>query len=179
MQPTEGAREVPLQQSYTRFVPRTDALPTEPPAAVTDEADRLAKAVSDLRRVTRRSIRDDWPFDPLSPSQVELLRTVVDHPGIGVREAADHLRLAPNTVSTLVGTLTDAGLVTRTRDERDGRAARLEATPAASRRRAAWRDRRAHVMGNALNDLEPVDREAIDRAIPALERLTWLLGHEE
>jgi DNA-binding MarR family transcriptional regulator len=158
---------------------RTDAPPAEPPAQITDEAERLAKAVSDLRRITRRTIRSDWPYAPLSPSQVELLRTVVDNPGIGVREAADHLRLAPNTVSTLVGTLTDAGLVTRTRDERDGRAARLEATPAASRRRAAWRDRRAHLIGTALNNLEPVDREAIDRAIPALERLTWLLGHEE
>ncbi|HEY4397650.1 MAG TPA: helix-turn-helix domain-containing protein [Acidimicrobiia bacterium] len=159
-------------------MPRTDARP-EPPAAITDEADRLAKAVADLRRITRRTIRDDWPFAPLSPSQVELLRTVVDHPGIGVREAADHLRLAPNTVSTLVGSLTDADLIRRTRDQRDGRAARLEATPAASRRRAAWRDRRAHVIGTALNELEPVDREAIARAIPALERLTWQLGHDE
>jgi DNA-binding MarR family transcriptional regulator len=160
-------------------MPRTDVRPADPPAVFTDEADRLAKAVADLRRITRRTIRNDWPFAPLSPSQVELLRTVVDHPGIGVREAADHLRLAPNTVSTLVGSLTDADLLRRTRDERDGRAARLEATPAASRRRAAWRDRRAHVIGTALNDLEPVDREAIARAIPSLERLTWQLGHEE
>jgi DNA-binding MarR family transcriptional regulator len=160
-------------------MPRTDVRPADPPAVITDEADRLAKAVADLRRITRRTIRNDWPFAPLSPSQIELLRTVVDHPGIGVREAADHLRLAPNTVSTLVGSLTDADLLRRTRDERDGRAARLEATPAASRRRAAWRDRRAHVIGTALNDLEPVDREAIARAIPSLERLTWQLGHEE
>jgi DNA-binding MarR family transcriptional regulator len=159
-------------------VARTDAPPAELPAEISDQANRLAKAVSDLRRITRRTIRNDWPYAPMSPSQVELLRTVVDNPGIGVREAADHLRLAPNTVSTLVGSLTDAGLLTRTRDERDGRAARLEATPAASRRRAAWRDRRAHLMATALDDLEPVDREAIARAIPALERLAWQLGCE-
>jgi DNA-binding MarR family transcriptional regulator len=160
-------------------VTRTDIPPSETPAAVTEDADRLAKAVSDLRRITRRTIRHDWPYAPLSPSQVELIRTVVDHPGIGVREAAEYMRLAPNTVSTLVGSLTDAGLVTRTRDERDGRACRLELTAAASKRRAAWRDRRAHVLGTGLHDLEPVDREAITRAIPALERLTWQLGHEE
>jgi DNA-binding MarR family transcriptional regulator len=160
-------------------VTSSDAPPVEPPAAITEEADRLAKAVSDLRRITRRTIRHDWPYSPLSPSQVELLRAVLDRPGIGVREAAEYLNLAPNTVSTLVGNLTDAGLLTRERDERDGRAARLEVTPAASRRRAAWRDRRAHVIGVALRDLEPVDRETITRAIPALERLTWQLGHEE
>ena len=158
---------------------RYDAPSLEPPAAITDDADRLAKAVSDLRRITRRTIRHDWPYSPLSPSQVELLRAVVDHPGIGVRDAAEYLNLAPNTVSTLVGSLTDAGLLTRERDERDGRAARLEVTAAASRRRAAWRDRRAHVIGAALGELEPVDREAITRAIPALERLTWQLGREE
>jgi DNA-binding MarR family transcriptional regulator len=158
---------------------RYDAPSLEPPAAITDDADRLAKAVSDLRRITRRTIRHDWPYSPLSPSQVELLRAVVDRPGIGVRDAAEYLNLAPNTVSTLVGSLTDAGLLTRERDERDGRAARLEVTPAASRRRALWRDRRAHVIGAALGELEPVDREAITRAIPALERLTWQLGHEE
>jgi DNA-binding MarR family transcriptional regulator len=160
-------------------VPGTDAPPAEPPPAITDEADRLAKAVSDLRRITRRTIRGDWPFSPLSPSQVELLRTVLDNPGIGVREAAELLRLAPNTVSTLVGSLTEAGLLTRTRDEHDGRAARLEVTPAASKRRAAWRDRRAHVIGAALRDLEAVDRESIARAVPALERLAWQLENEE
>jgi DNA-binding MarR family transcriptional regulator len=156
-------------------VARTDVAPS----TTSEDADRLAKAVSDLRRITRRSIRDDWPFSPLSPSQVELLRTVLDNPGIGVREAAEHLRLAPNTVSTLVGSLTDAGLLTRGRDEQDGRAARLRMTPAAGKRRAAWRDRRSQVIGAALRDLEPVDREAITRAIPALERLTWQLEHME
>src|SRR5262249_58543284 len=99
--------------------------------------------------------------------------------GVRVREAAEYLILAPIRVSTLVGSRPEAGLRTRAREERDGRAARLEVTPAASRRRAAWRDRRAHVIGAALRDLEPVDREAITRAIPALERLTWQLGREE
>src|SRR5262249_62385879 len=122
--------------------PSAAAPPGKPPPAITEDAGRLAKAVSDLRRISRRSIRHDWPYSLLSPSQVELLRTVLDRPGIGVREAAEYLNLAPNTVSTLVGSLTDAGLLTRARDERDGRAARLEVTPAASRRRAAWRARR-------------------------------------
>ena len=144
-----------------------------------DDADHLATAVSDFRRIARRTIRADWPYDPLSPAQLDVLRTVLDNPGVGVREAAAQLRLAPNTVSTLVGTLTDAGLVRRTRDERDGRACRLQVTPAARRRLAAWRDLRARVIGAALHDLEPVDREAIARAIPALERLTWLLEHGE
>jgi DNA-binding MarR family transcriptional regulator len=144
-----------------------------------DDADRLATAVSDFRRIARRTIRQDWPYDPLSPAQLDLLRSVLDNPGVGVREAAEHLRLAPNTVSTLVGTLTDVGLVTRTRDERDRRACRLEVTPAARRRLAAWRNLRARVIGAALHDLEPVDREAIARAVPAIERLTWLLEHGE
>lgn len=141
------------------------------------DADRLATAVSEFRRVARRTIRADWPYDPLSPAQLDVLRTVLDNPGVGVRETAEHLRLAPNTVSTLVGTLSEAGLVTRTRNERDGRACRLQVTPAARRRLGAWRDLRARVIGAALHELEPVDREAIARAVPAIERLTRQLEH--
>src|SRR5262249_57745505 len=81
------------------------------------------------RRITRRTIRHDWPYSPLSPSQVELLRTVVDHPGIGVRDAAEYLNLAPNTVSTLVGSLTDAGLLERTPHQPDPPAPRLHVPP--------------------------------------------------
>ncbi len=135
----------------------------------------LFRALSDLRRVLRRTILRGVPFAPLSPSQAELLHLVDSQPGIGVREAAHTLRLAPNTVSTLVGSLTDAGLLARERDAQDARAVCLHVTSKARRRIRAFRDSSARVLDTALAELDAADRDRIIAALPALERLRAVL----
>ncbi len=62
-----------------------------------------------------------------------MLVTVVESPGIGVAETARALGVAPNTVSTLVGQLVRAGLLARTEDAQDRRAAVLLPTAARTR----------------------------------------------
>lgn len=104
-------------------------------------------------------------------SELELLRFVARRPGCRVQEAARAVGVAENTISTLVGRLVDRGLLVRGRDDRDCRAAALSLSPAAARRMAAWRDRRAQVVGTALASLTDEDRKAIDDALPALRRL--------
>lgn len=138
-------------------------------AATTER--ELANTLGRLRRVLRRRLRADWPYRPLLESEVELLRLVRVSPGLRVGDAAAALGVAPNTVSTLVRRLTEKGLLRRKTDERDARAAALDLTPAAVRRIAAWRDRRAKVLGSAIRRLDPADRQAIERAVPALSRL--------
>lgn len=135
----------------------------------------LFRALSDLRRVLRRTILRGMPFAPLSPSQAELLHLVDSQPEIGVREAAEVLHLAPNTVSTLVRGLTDAGLLARERDTKDARAVRLRVTGKARRRISAFRDSSAHVLDSALAELDAHDRDRIVAALPALERLRAVL----
>jgi DNA-binding CsgD family transcriptional regulator len=49
----------------------------------------------------------------LTGSQLELVRLLRHRPGLSVSQVADELNLAPNTVSTLVRQLVDAGLVVR------------------------------------------------------------------
>ncbi|MBV8950092.1 MAG: winged helix-turn-helix transcriptional regulator [Actinobacteria bacterium] len=148
--------------------------PDRQPAAPTPGA-TLYRAVSDLRRVLRRTILRGVPFAPLSPSQAELLHLVDAQPGIGVRDAAESLRLAPNTVSTLVGNLTDAGLLARERDANDARAVCLHVTGKARRRITAFNDSSARVLDAALAELNADDRRRILAALPALERLRVLL----
>ena len=87
-----------------------------------------------IRRTARRAARQAWTQQPLPPAQSELLRLAAARPGITVADAAQELRLAPNTVSTLVGRLTDAGLLRRERSAQDGRAALLTVTEKAKRR---------------------------------------------
>jgi DNA-binding MarR family transcriptional regulator len=144
----------------------------------TGQAEDLMRVVGQLRRSVRRRVRQDWPHAPLPEAHLELLRLVDERPGLRVQEAAGALRLAPNTVSTLVNKLVAAGLLERRRDRRDGRAARLHLTRAAVRRIAAWRDRRQALVAQAMATLAAADREAVAAALPALRRLADALERQ-
>jgi DNA-binding MarR family transcriptional regulator len=134
-------------------------------------ASGLLSVIGPLRRLLRRRVHDDWPVEALPAAQLDLVRLVGQRPGIGVADAAARLRLAPNTVSTLVRQLVEADLVRRERDPQDGRSARLSLTPAAEARLAAWRARRAAAARRAIERLGEDDRARLEHAIPALERL--------
>ena len=135
----------------------------------------LLAVIGPLRRALRREGRRGLPGDPLPASQAELLRLVRLQPGIGVREAAQQLGVAANTVSTLVNQLVAAGLLSRGRDPVDGRAARLELTADARRRVALWRDQREQALSAALHELDPGQRAALERALPALHKILEVL----
>jgi len=135
-----------------------------------DGAELLA-AIGAVRRVARRAVRSTVDAEVLPPARSELLRLAARRPGIGVAEAAQELRLAPNSVSTMVSKLTEDGLLSRGRDEADGRSVRLSVTEAGAARIEQWRDIRAELAGRALETLSPADRKALRAAVPALTRL--------
>jgi DNA-binding MarR family transcriptional regulator len=134
-------------------------------------AERLMPAVVALRRAVRRRTRERMDVPALPPAQVELLRAVQDSPGIGVTAVARQLRLAENSVSTLVRTAIADGHLRRTPDPADRRAARLELTDVAHERLRRWRAARADVVDAALARLDPADHAALEAALPALTRL--------
>ena len=132
----------------------------------------LFTAIGVIRRTARRSARQAWAQQPLPPAQSELLRLAAARPGLTVAEAAEELRVAPNTISTLVGRLTEAGLMNREKSAHDGRTALLTATDKAQQRLAEFRDLRAELAGQALARLSARDQQALARAVPALLRLS-------
>ena len=135
------------------------------------EAAELLVAIGAVRRVARRAVRTAPYAEPLPPARSELLRLAARRPGIGVAEAAAELRLAPNSVSTMVSKLTEDGLLSRDRGATDGRSVRLTVTDAGAARIEQWRDIRTDLAGRALERLTPADRKALAAAIPALTRL--------
>ena len=161
--------------TFTRVAPRRDTSSMSELFArgdFPDEfADQLGAAISALRRELVRRTAAAWSAGELSPAQVELLLAVERRPGVSVRELADRLNLAPNTVSTLVRQLTGRGLLVRGKDETDGRVVRLTISPDAQRRFAEWRSARAHVLEEALTQLGSSDRRALASALPALRTL--------
>jgi eukaryotic-like serine/threonine-protein kinase len=135
------------------------------------EAAELLAALGAVRRVARRAVRGSAEAQALPPARSELLRLAARRPGIGVAEAAQELRLAPNSVSTMVSKLANDGLLNRGRAEADGRSVRLTVTDAGAARVEQWKDIRAELAGWALDRLTPADRRAIRAAVPALGRL--------
>ena len=139
-------------------------------AAKTEAAELLA-AMGAVRRVARRAVRSSAQAGALPPARSELLRLTARRPGISVAEAAQELRLAPNSVSTMVSQLAADGLLTRGRVAADGRSVRLTVTDEGAARVGQWRDIRAELAGRALERLSSADRRAISAAVPALARL--------
>jgi DNA-binding MarR family transcriptional regulator len=133
------------------------------------EATQLLTAMGAVRRIARRAVRSVG--NPLPPARSELLRLVARRPGIGVADAAAELRLAPNSVSTMVSQLAEDGLLNRGRVASDGRSVRLTLTEAGAARIEQWHDIRTDLAGRALDRLPPADRAALVAAIPALTRL--------
>ncbi|WP_163554406.1 MarR family winged helix-turn-helix transcriptional regulator [Candidatus Frankia alpina] len=137
---------------------------------------RLTEIVTRLRRVLRTSIRTDYSWESLPMAQVELLQCLEEKDATRVGELAGRLRLAPNSVSTLVQQLADAGYLHRERDPADRRAALLRLTPAGAAALSGWQRAHERRLGAALARLVEADRSAILTALPALSNLVEALG---
>jgi DNA-binding MarR family transcriptional regulator len=153
-------------------------VPTRTAPAEETLAAELAAAWGGVRRRLRRGARAAVGGEALTGSQVELLRLVQTQPGVGVRDAAAALHLAPNTVSTLVGGLVAAGLLERRPHPVDRRAARLALTDAATARLQRLRDERNRLLAAALAELDGADVAALRSAVPALEALLVALERQ-
>ena len=138
----------------------------------------LLEAVSAIRRAVRRRVGRPVELSVLTGAQLELVRLLRREPGVSIADAAAWLRVAPNTVSTLVGQLADAGVLERRSDESDRRVVRLTLNPGIRRRVDAVRDRRLDALGDAMSRLSADERKLLDEATPVLIRLADELQSE-
>lgn len=134
-------------------------------------ADLLLAQTGRIRRVGRRRQGRPQELARLTAAQLELVRLVRRLPGVSVARAADELGVAPNTVSTLVRQLTEAGMLVRTIDELDRRVARLALPEPLARRLGEWRDRRAVALADAIATLEPSEQATVAAAAGLLSRV--------
>jgi len=142
-------------------------------------ADELLATMASIRRSGRLVAGRPVELSALTGSQVDLVRLVRRRPGVSVTQAAEELRLAANTVSTLVRQLTDTGLLIRRADDSDRRVARLELTAEMQRKADAFRDRRVAMLTAAMAQLSPADRRRLAGALDVLGRLARRLPDGE
>ncbi|WP_235950672.1 MarR family winged helix-turn-helix transcriptional regulator [Phycicoccus flavus] len=88
------------------------------PAAELDLGDLVIRLARDLRR---RGMVAFEPYD-LAPHHVRALRTVAHEGTMRLGELAQHLRVAPRSVTDVVDALEDRGLLRRSPDPTDRRA---------------------------------------------------------
>ncbi|MFR0355675.1 MarR family winged helix-turn-helix transcriptional regulator [Streptomyces sediminimaris] len=155
--------------------PRSDVSVSRPADEVPD-ARLLTEAVTRLRRALRASIRTDYPWETLPMAQVELLQVLGEHSPARVSDLAARQRLAPSTVSGLIGQMITAGLVARDVDPADRRASVVTLTAAGREQLTAWTTAHERRMDAALAGLDDTARAAIANALPALFRLAENLG---
>lgn len=142
-----------------------------PSGAATPDARRLTEAVTRLRRALRASIRTDYPWETLPMAQVELLQVLGERSPARVGDLAARQRLAASTVSSLIGQMATAGLVTREVDPSDRRASVVTLTDAGRDQLTAWTVAHERRLETALSSLDAADRAAVAAALPALFRL--------
>jgi DNA-binding MarR family transcriptional regulator len=139
----------------------------------------LAKVLARIGRGLRYHTRAAREALDVTHSEGELLRLLDRRPAIRVHEAALELGVASNSVSTLVKQLSRAGLVQRTADPLDGRAACLQLTPLAREWVTRVGNAREDVIARALASLDEADRGAIAAAVPAMGRLSKAISRSE
>ncbi len=148
-----------------------------PPPQVTGSlTSELAKVLSRIGRGLRYHTRAAREALDITQSEAELLRLLDRRPGIRVHDAATELGIASNSVSTLVKQLARAGLLERTVDPQDGRAACLRLTPSASEWVTQLGNAREQTIDHALASLDQNDREQLEAALPAMKRLAKTLS---
>jgi DNA-binding MarR family transcriptional regulator len=131
----------------------------------------LAKVLGRIGRGLRYHTRAAREALDVTHSEGELLRLLDHTPGLRVQDAALELGIASNSVSTLIKQLTRAGLVERSTDPLDGRAACLRLTPLASDWVRQVGSAREQAIERALMSLEDSDRALLEAAVPVMKRL--------
>lgn len=142
------------------------------------DARALGTTASRLRRALRRGIRLDLRWEDLPMAHVELLQCLADQPGLKVGQVARTLRLAPNTISTLVAQLSANGLLETDTDQTDRRARLLRPSAAGYSQLSRWQAAHERMLGAAVQQLTAADRDALLAALPAFESLIDILDRE-
>jgi DNA-binding MarR family transcriptional regulator len=107
----------------------------------------------------------------LAPTAISLLLSVVRSGPVRLSELAEAEGLNPTMLSRAVSGMVQDGLVTRSSDEGDRRAAWVEATAAGRRLAERMRRERTAAVNAALAGLTEHERRRIEQALPALEAL--------
>jgi DNA-binding MarR family transcriptional regulator len=144
-------------------------LVTSPPILDEETAVRLRVAIARLSRRLRPTAAG--AAAGLTPTRISVLLTIVRRRQIRLSELADTEGLNPTMLSRVISDFVADGLVARTSDDGDRRAAWVTPTTAGRRLAERIRRERTAALNRALEGIDVDDRLLLEQALPALEGL--------
>ncbi|RDI64190.1 MarR family winged helix-turn-helix transcriptional regulator [Nocardia pseudobrasiliensis] len=154
-------------------------LTTVPDTPEREVVGTLLRTFGRFRRQVGRLAGRSFDRSGVSTSQAEFLRLVGRNPGISVKEAAGELGLAPNSVSTFVTALVQAGLLERQSDSADRRVMRLSLPVRVQAQVDETRRRHHDLIATALAELTSEEREELIRGLAVMNKVTDSLHRRE
>jgi len=139
------------------MAPRTDPV---------ELAGHLRMSVARLARLLRQQDESG-----LSPTLTAALATIAREGPMTLGELATRERVAPPSITKVVGKLEDRGLVERRLDDRDRRVTRVEVSVAGRAQLEASRTRRAAWLAARLLELPEADLEQLAQALVIIDAL--------
>lgn len=144
---------------------------------MTDSAESphdLSREASDLRIATfrlARRMRTQRAVDSMSDGQFAVLAGLSVHGPHTLTELADRERVSAPAMNRTVNCLQDAGYISRSADENDGRKVVIDLThegravvDETARRRDAW-------VEEALAEIDPAERKILAQAAAIMQRM--------
>jgi DNA-binding MarR family transcriptional regulator len=138
------------------------------PTPLTDEevAGRLRIAVNRLQRRLRQE-----SLGGLSPAQASALGSVSRHGSPTLGELAAIEQVQPPTMTRIVASLAETGMVTRLADANDRRSARVRITPAGEQALELMRTRKNAFLLRRLGELSSDEQRHATELVALLEHL--------
>jgi DNA-binding MarR family transcriptional regulator len=140
----------------------------------TETAARLRTAIGRLARRLRTTAAAREAG--LTPTAISVLLTVARTAPIRMSELAESERINPTMLSRVTGGLVDKGLLHRTNDAEDRRAAWVTITRQGRRLTERMKSERTEAVNEAMGGLSQDERRRIEKALPALETLAEVLA---
>jgi DNA-binding MarR family transcriptional regulator len=142
------------------------------PATTTLDTDTAARLRAVIGKLSRRLRPTKSAIAAgLTPTRTAVIIAVVREGPIRLSELAAVEGINPTMLSRVIADFGQDGLVQRTCDEGDRRAAWVTATPAGKRLVERMRRERTAALNAALEELPDIDLGSIQQALPALEAL--------
>lgn len=138
-----------------------------PTAADTALASTLRLSVMRLARRLRQERADT----SLTLGQLATMATLDRHGALTPGELAAHEKVQPPTMTRLLASLVEAGLVTRTPHPSDGRQVHVAVSAQGTALLREDRQRRDAWLARRLRELEPADLAVLREAAAVLDRL--------
>jgi DNA-binding MarR family transcriptional regulator len=139
---------------------------TGSPVDTAELASRLRFGVTRLARKLRQQAEPG-----ITPSCLAALATIEAHGPMTIGDLCAHEQVQPPTMSRVVATLVDSGLVERSPDAVDRRVAWVRVTPEGERLVQRSRRRKEAYLAKRIRALEPDQIEVLERAAGILELL--------